>query len=158
MRANVCALFLAFLSSASQAAAPGDLCTQFRTFEAAQLEKGQRRWIEFHWYFDPTAIWSWGCRHSKDEVATTTCGWLMHNTNQEFPMVLPHGIMRCHGYTFPKYAGDDWRKIAGTIALRGPTDRRVLMDIDYRDLPGGEQARLRGKSRRALRTGRASVY
>ena len=131
----------ALLSSSSQAAAPDELCGKLRTFEAAQLPNEERRWFEFHWYFDPKAIWSWGCRHSKDELAKQTCGWLMHHTNQEFSMSLPHRIMRCYGYKFPKYhPTDDWRDIAGTIRLRGAIDRRVLMDLNYRDLPNGEDA------------------
>jgi hypothetical protein len=130
----------ALLSSASQAAAPDELCAKLRTFEGAQLPNGERRWVEFHWYFDPAAIWSWGCLHSKDQLAKTTCDWLMHNTNQEFTMSLPHRIMRCYGYTFPKHAHLDWGDIAGTIQLRGASNRRVVMDMNYRDLPHGEDA------------------
>lgn len=55
-------------------------------------------------------------------------------------MSLPHRIMTCHGYQLPKFAHYDWAKIAGTIRLRGATDRRILMDLNYRDLPNGEQA------------------
>jgi hypothetical protein len=64
----------------------------------------------------------------------------MHHTNQEFSMELPQRIMACHGYRFPKFAFYDWKGIEGTIELRRATDRRVLMDLNYRDLPNGEQA------------------
>jgi hypothetical protein len=64
----------------------------------------------------------------------------MHHTNQEFYMILPHRIMACHGYKFPKFAHYDWDNMAGTIRLRGASNRRILMDLDYRDLPAGEQA------------------
>jgi len=30
--------------------------------------------------------------------------------------------------------------VAGTIRLRGQNDHRTLMDLNYRDLPNGEQA------------------
>jgi hypothetical protein len=107
-----------------------------------QLPKGERRWVEFHWHFDQdlASIWSWACRHSKDQLAGATCGWLMHHTNQEFSMALPQRIMACHGYRFPKFAVYDWTGMEGTIELRGATGRRVLMDLNYRDLPNGEQA------------------
>lgn len=55
-------------------------------------------------------------------------------------MRLPHRIMTCHGYTFPKLAYYDWDGIKGTIELRAGIGRRVLMDLNYRDLPDGEQA------------------
>lgn len=130
----------ALISASSQAAAPDKLCAKLRTLEEAGLPNGERRWVEFHWYFDQAAIWSWGCRHSNDNVAKTTCDWLMHNTNQEFAMSLPHRIMACHGYGLPKYAHRDWKDIAGTIELRGASNRRILMDLNYRDLPHGEDA------------------
>jgi hypothetical protein len=131
----------AFISTSSHAAAPDALCAKLRAFEAAQLPNGERRWVEFHWGFDQAAaLWSWACRHSADQLAKTTCGWLMHHTNQEFSMSLPHRIMACHGYGLPKFAYYDWDNIAGTIRLRGASDRRILMDLNYRDLPHGEQA------------------
>ena len=123
-----------------QAATPDEICTKVRDFENAPLADGQRRWVEFHWYFDPTAIWSWGCRHSDDERARRTCSWLMDHTNQEFSMRLPQRIMGCHGYGFPKFAYYDWDGINGTIELRGPTGRRILLDLNYRGLPGSDQA------------------
>jgi hypothetical protein len=64
----------------------------------------------------------------------------MQHTNQEFSMSLPHRLMACHGYRLPKFAQYDWANVAGTIRLRGASDRRVLMDLNYRDLPHGEQA------------------
>jgi hypothetical protein len=130
------------VSNSGQAAAPDELCARLRTFEAAQLPNGERRWVEFHWGFDqsPVSVWSWACRHSADQLAKTTCDWLMHHTNQEFTMSLPHRVMACHGYRLPKMAHYDWDRVAGTIRLRGPSDRRILMDLNYRDLPNGEQA------------------
>ena len=141
MRAKTrCIAAAVLISTSSQAAAADELCTKLRTFEDAQVPNGERRWVEFHWGFDQRAIWSWACRHSTDQLAKTTCGWLMQHTNQEFSMSLPHRIMACHGYRFPKFAHYDWGKIAGTIRLRGASDRRILMDLNYRDLPQGEQA------------------
>lgn len=130
------------VSMSVQAAARDELCTRLRTFETAQLPKQERRWVEFHWGFDqaPITAWSWACRHSKDQLAKTTCDWLMNHTNQEFSMQLPQRIMTCHGYRFPKSASLDWKGIEGTIELRSASNRRVLMDLNYRDLPNGEQA------------------
>jgi hypothetical protein len=130
----------ALISSSAQAAAVDQLCPLLRTFETAQPPHSERRWFEFHWGFDKSSIWSWGCRHSEDQLAKGTCDWLMHHTNQEFSMLLPHRIMACHGYQFPKFAHYDWGKIIGTIKLRGASDRRILMDLDYGNLPAGEQA------------------
>jgi hypothetical protein len=130
----------ALMSTSVQAAAPDELCTRLRKFETAQLPKGERRWVEFHWGFDQASLWSWACRHSNDQLAKTTCDWLMPHTNQEFSMQLPQRIMACHGYHFPKSASLDWKGIEGTIELRGASDRRVLMDLNYRDLPNGERA------------------
>ena len=48
--------------------------------------------------------------------------------------------MTCHGYRLPKFAHYDWANIAGTVRLRGASDRRILMDLNYRDLPHGEHA------------------
>ena len=64
----------------------------------------------------------------------------MHHTNQEFSMILPHRILACHGYKFPTFAHYDWVNMAGTIRLRATSNHRILMDLDYRDLPAGEQA------------------
>lgn len=130
----------ALLSTPIEAATPDELCAKLRTLETAQLQNGQRRWVEFHWGFDQTAIWSWGCLHSNDQLAKATCDWLMHDTNQEFSMQLPHRIMACHGYGFPKFAYYDWDGIEGAIQLRSASNRRVKMDLNYRDLPNGEQA------------------
>ena len=55
-------------------------------------------------------------------------------------MLLPQRIMACHGYRFPKFAPLDWKRMEGTIQLRAPSDRRVLMDLNYGGLPNGEQA------------------
>lgn len=55
-------------------------------------------------------------------------------------MELPHRIMTCHGYRFPKLAYHDWDNVAGEIRLRGASDRRILMDLSYGHLPEGEQA------------------
>lgn len=141
MRVIASGLVIAALMSTSvQAATSDELCARLRTFEAAQLPKGQRRWLEFHWGFDQASIWSWACRHSKDQLAKTTCDWLMPHTNQEFSMQLSQRIMACHGYRFPKFAIYDWKDLKGTIELRGSSDRRIRMDLNYRDLPDGEQA------------------
>lgn len=131
---------VALVSTPVEAATSDELCAKLRTFETAQLPNGERRWVEFHWGFDKGSIWSWGCRHSKDQLAKVTCDWLMHHTNQEFSMQLPHRIMTCHGYSFPKFAYYDWDDIEGTIELRRASNRRILMDLNYRDLPDGEQA------------------
>src|SRR5437763_9779400 len=109
----------ALISASSQAAAPDELCARLRSFEAAPLRNGERRWVEFHLGFDQAAIWSWACRNSTDALSKTTCAWLMHHTNQEFSMSLPHRIMTCHGYRLPKFAHYDWANIAGTVRLRG---------------------------------------
>jgi hypothetical protein len=130
----------ALISSSGQAAAPDELCARLRSFETAPLQSRERRWVEFHWGFDQASIWSWACRNSTDALSKATCGWLMHHTNQEFSMMLPQRIMACHGYRFPKFAHYDWSDIAGTIRLRGSSERRILMDLNYRDLPHGEQA------------------
>lgn len=55
-------------------------------------------------------------------------------------MILPHRIMSCHDYRLPKLAYYDWENIRGTIRLRGPIDRRIVMDLNYGDFPNGEQA------------------
>lgn len=128
------------LSVPLQAATPDELCARLRTFETAPLPKGERRWVEFHWGYDQAAFLSWACRHSKDQLTKTTCDWLMAHTDQEFTMQLPLRIMKCHGYRFPKFASLDWKGIEGTIELRGASSRRVLLDLNYRDLPKGEQA------------------
>lgn len=141
MRANAWGIVVAALiSTSSQAAAPDELCARLHSFETAPLRDSERRWVEFHWGFDQAAIWSWACRNSNDALSKATCGWLMHHTNQEFSMLLPHRIMACYGYRLPKFAHYDWSNIAGTIRLRGSSDRRILMDLNYRDLPNGEQA------------------
>jgi len=108
----------ALVPTSVQAAAPDELCARLRAFETTQLPKDERRWFEFHWGFDRSSFWSWGCRHSKDQLAKATCDWLMNHTNQEFSMMLPHRIMACHGYRFPKFAYYDWDKIIGSIELR----------------------------------------
>ena len=41
---------------------------------------------------------------------------------------------------FPKHASLDWQSIAGTIVLHGDQGRRLILDLNERDLPGGEEA------------------
>jgi hypothetical protein len=141
MRLRVWGLSVAaVMSTSAQAAVSDELCMKLRTFEAAEMPTGERRWFEFHWGFEQASVWSWACRHSKDELAKATCDWLMPHTNQEFSMLLPQRIMTCYGYRFPKFASYDWKDMEGSIELRGAGDRRILMDLNYRDLPNGEQA------------------
>lgn len=126
--------------------ATDDLCGKLKLFETAKPQKGddpkERRWVEFHWNFDhgETAIWSWGCLHSKQAIAKVTCDWLMGNTNQEFAMILPQDIMSCYGYRFPEGAFNDWDNMLGTIRLRSVDGRELDLDLNYRDLPKGEAA------------------
>ena len=133
-------LLTALVTGSGRADGVDQLCPQLQMFEVAKLSGHDRRWVEFHWGNDKSAIWSWACSHSKDQLAKATCDWLMHHTNQEFSMMLPHRIMACHGYTFPKFAYYDWSGVQGTIRLRGASDRRVLMELNYGHLPDGEQA------------------
>ncbi|TZG24734.1 hypothetical protein [Sphingomonas montanisoli] len=134
------------LLGSQPATAATTLCDVIRSFETAVPAKidnpRERRWIEFHWGFDhsPGTIWSWGCQHSTQAIASQTCGWLKDNTNQEFAMMLPHGIMACYGYRFPAHANTDWSELKGTIALHGRNGNRLLLDLNYRDLPLGEVA------------------
>ena len=122
------------------------LCDVIQNFEKAVPAKAdnphERRWIEFHWGFDhsPDAMWSWGCQHSAHLVAGETCAWLKDNTNQEFAMMLPQNIMACYGYRFPAQAAYDWSEMQGMITLHGLKGNRLLLDLNYHDLPKGEVA------------------
>jgi hypothetical protein len=146
MRAIHVGAFAASIGSSVPAAAAtvDPLCQVLRHFEVATngTQAHERRWIEFHWGFDadPNTLWSWGCRHSAHASATATCAWLKDHTNQEFTMQLPMGVMRCYGYRFPRYADYDWDGMLGTITLRGHRGRRLILDLNYRDLPHGESA------------------
>ena len=134
------------LLSAQPALAANKLCDVIENFETAIPAKTdnrrERRWIEFHWGFDqsPDTIWSWGCQHSTQAIAGQTCAWLKSNTNQEFAMVLPQDIMTCYGYRFPQFAANDWSGMMGRIKLRGHNGNRLLLDLNYYDLPHGERA------------------
>lgn len=55
-------------------------------------------------------------------------------------MALPQGVMACYGYRFPRHAVYDWTRLAGTVTLRGKHDQRLILDLQYRDLPRGEVA------------------
>ena len=55
-------------------------------------------------------------------------------------MALPQSVMTCYGYRFPRHAVYDWAGLAGTITLRGKQGRRLILDLQYRDLPQGEVA------------------
>lgn len=122
------------------------LCDVVKNFETAVPAKidnpRERRWISFHWGFDnsPDTLWSWGCQHSTQAIAGQTCAWLKDNTNQEFAMMLPQAIMACYGYRFPRHAENDWSELKGTIALHGRNGNRLLLDLNYHDLPNGEVA------------------
>ncbi|MBB3359867.1 MULTISPECIES: hypothetical protein [unclassified Novosphingobium] len=139
-------VFLASVAISQPVAAATPLCEVIKKFEGSAPEPlddpHQKRWIEFHWGFDrdPDTMWSWGCRHSKQMIASQTCHWLEEHTNQEFAMALPQGTMQCYGYKFPKYALTDWSRIAGAIKLRGRAKHHLLLELNYRDLPNGEVA------------------
>ena len=55
-------------------------------------------------------------------------------------MMLPQGIMACYGYQFPLRSSYDWSGMVGTITLHGRKGNRLLLDLNYRDLPHGEVA------------------
>ena len=55
-------------------------------------------------------------------------------------MMLPQGIMACYGYRFPPHAANDWSELKGTIELHGRNGNRLLLDLNYHDLPHGEVA------------------
>ena len=55
-------------------------------------------------------------------------------------MMLPQGIMTCYGYRFPLGAPRDWLGIVGAITLNGRKGNRLILDLNYRDLPQGEVA------------------
>ncbi|WP_157081346.1 hypothetical protein [Novosphingobium naphthalenivorans] len=137
---------MVLLVSAQPLLAATTLCDVIRNFEMAAPAKSdnphERRWVEFHWGFDhsPDTIWSWGCQHSAQQIAGQTCTWLKDNTNQEFAMILPQSIMACYGYHFPTHSFYDWAGMTGTITLRGHKGTRLLLDLNYRDLPNGEVA------------------
>jgi hypothetical protein len=44
---------------------------------------------------------------------------LIHHTSREFPMGLAQGVMRCHGYRFPKGAIVDWHDMSGNDTIAG---------------------------------------
>jgi hypothetical protein len=142
MKTRICALlFSGLVVCSTPVVAADDLCKRLRTFELSKPEHAsERRWFEYHWGFDSGAIWSWGCRHSKDESAIATCRWLLDHTSRELSMMLPHSIMACYGYRFPRSAFYDWASMTGTIKLRGRHGNRLIMDMNYRDLPNGEVA------------------
>src|SRR5579862_2336445 len=79
---------VALLLWSANANAADELCEKIKLFEKAPFSTPDNpsdwRWVEFHWGFEPESIWSWGCRHSNDQIAKTTCLWLKDNTNQEF--------------------------------------------------------------------------
>jgi hypothetical protein len=137
-------MFASLVGYSSAALASEGLCAKIRTFETAPAATTDnlkdRRWVEFHWGFDKDALWSWGCRHSVHQVSGETCSWLAGHTNQEFAMILPQSIMECYGYRLPKFASYDWNDIVGTIKLRGAGERRLILELNYRDLPNGEVA------------------
>lgn len=55
-------------------------------------------------------------------------------------MMLPQGIMACYGYHFPPRVFYDWSEMVGTITLHGRNGNRLILDLNYRDLPHGEVA------------------
>ncbi len=134
------------LMGAQPALAADPLCDVLRRLETVAPERvdnpRERRWVEFHWGFDHSgdAVWSWGCRHSGQSIAAVACVWLRDHTNQEFTMMLPQNVMACYGYRFPRSAQYDWAGVAGKITLHGRRGNRLLLDLDYRDLPHGEVA------------------
>lgn len=139
-------LALSALAASNSASAANELCQRLKALETSKPysadDPGERRWIEFHWGADnnPDSIWSLGCRSSKHQISKVTCDWLMQHTNQEFSMMLPQAIMACYGYRFPKFAFYDWNGVLGSIEMRSANGRRLILDMNYRDLPEGEEA------------------
>jgi hypothetical protein len=107
-------LLVGLVAVSAPANAADKLCEKLQVFERSKpARSSERRWFEFHWGFEHVdALWSWGCRHSQDDVANATCKWLVDNTNQEFSMMLPLEIMRCYGYGIPPHASYDWADMA----------------------------------------------
>jgi hypothetical protein len=140
MRApTLCLVTAALLACSTPAVAGDELCKTIQAFERSKPQHAnERTWFEYHWGFARDSFWSWGCRHSRDEVAKATCQWLLENTSREFSMMLPHSIMQCYGYRFPRFSFYDWASMAGTIRLRGSHGTTLVMDLNYRDLPNGE--------------------
>jgi hypothetical protein len=71
------------------------------------------------------------CRHSSDVTSKELCGWLVRNTSQEFPDLLPRKILTCHGYRFPDLSTwDQWKSV---INLSNGSANQISLTIDFTD-------------------------
>jgi hypothetical protein len=131
---------------ATGAHAADPLCGKLIDYAKAQwAEKGgtiPRHWVEFHWGndSDPKTIWSWGCRHSKDQSSTSFCHWLVNNTNQEFRSELPIRVQRCMGYTFPSRAISEWQLTDGAVKHQERDGSWLILELTSRGMQEGESA------------------
>jgi len=142
LRLSAALLFAGF----SSAHAADELCAKLDDYAKAQwAEKGAtipRHWVEFHWGNDPdpNSIWSWGCRHSDDQVSADFCSWLMKNTNQEFRSELPIRVQRCMGYSFPPRVVGEWRLTDGVVEHQERDGSRLILELSSREMLKGESA------------------
>jgi hypothetical protein len=134
-------IFLAALAISSPASADGDLCSELRNFETAAVAPSDnpaaRRWLEIHWA-PPSAKWRTGCKHSMQEMATLTCLMVMNHVRTSDEYAVPQSIMACYGYRFAPGASLPWQGLVGNFVLKDQGGRRVTLELDFRDLPGGE--------------------
>ena len=128
-------LAAALTCGAEPALAEQTLCDALHQFEVAPHAQTavapKRRSITFYWGTDPAEFFSVGCLHSTEAVEKQTCEWLIHHTSWEFPMGLAQGVMRCHGYLFPKGAILDWHAMSGTIRLPGSAGEDLILDLAF---------------------------
>jgi hypothetical protein len=139
-------VFLAALALSSPAAsADRDLCGELRNFETAAPDPSdnpaERRWLEIHWAGEGAGTkWSRGCRHSKQEMATLACLMVMNQVRPSNVYAVPQSIMACYGYRFAPGAVLPWQGLVGNFVLKDQGGRRVTLELDFRDLPDGEEA------------------
>jgi hypothetical protein len=132
------------VAMAAQANAADQLCQELKDFvraqEAETADPMPRHWVEYHWGIDPHAIWSWGCRDSKDASSKEFCGFLLDNTSREFRNQLPIRVQQCFGYRFPRQASGGWHMNEGEVRHQLKNGSWIVMELTSIGLQPGESA------------------
>ncbi|HEY1604811.1 MAG TPA: hypothetical protein VGF77_04365 [Allosphingosinicella sp.] len=127
-------LLLAVAAGSPAKRANDPLCIALEKFRNAPLAKNEAgkeepRTVELFWYGGWLVNMGWKCVHHADPVGKALCRALTPPP-QEFRTTLPFAIMRCYGYSFPRYAsGYGWSNWQSEIELVPVNLPQLRLDV-----------------------------
>ena len=86
-----------FAAAGSPAKAVDDLCEKLSHFEKTIAVDNEKRpkWIDVHWNYDPSSIFSIACQHHNIAASRAFCSFISGSVSMEFAGRFPERILIC---------------------------------------------------------------